>query len=1038
MFSWWASSTEIWPIQDGTDFHFSQFLSEKLRVSEAIRARGHNLAAGNQKTKRKFQARTIIAHMLKKIGPYRVEERLGVGGMGEVYKAYDDRLERTVAIKRIRPDKEEAEDNRERFLREARATARLNHPSIVHVYDIFKDGESLCIVMEYVEGRTLDTLVLEGPLEPSRVLQLGLEIATGLAEAHSKGIIHRDLKVENIILTPEGNAKILDFGLAKPILSNELDDHLTGKGQLVGTSRAMSPEYVGGEAIDHRSDLFSFGVLLYETSTGHSPFKAQNTLATLKQVMVHQQTPASDVNEAVPQELSHLIDRLLAKDPEERPDSAQEVGDSLSLLLGQMSSGSITKPFPTASSVIRGAPSYSSVSATATAPILRSFWQRYRVALVLASLVVLALTAWYFVGLDSEEGIHDQKAPIVVGDFENKTGDETFDDSLELAFRVGLEQSRHAKILSPFQIRAALQRMAKPQDTPIDRTIGLEICEREGARALVIGSIVGVDVYSLTGTVIDPKTGSTLYITPVATAKSRRDLVPAIQTITRDIRANLGESLAAIEKTPPLSKVTTANIEALKAYTLGSARLSSADATVVSEGISLLEEAIRRDPEFAMAYAKLGGKKTTDDQAQAITYLEEAWKYRDRLTESEKLYVQGWLARFNSTQVEEIRIWTILSDLYSNDYHGHFNLGMARWLVQYDFRGAAEAFAQAFGAAAPEYYSVILTRRAHSEIGAGLLDKARTTLDEHQNLIGYPNLEVETIYFLTTRNYEKTFELIGETLENRSAEDSYLIQRGYGWLEQGYLDKALESTLLFQDRFLVSEYNHLPITGRIAELAYRAFANPDSPELTDRIATSRSLIEPWLEEPPSVFHRKLLAMLARIAARHGNVELAQEAIQPVRDYAMSSKHMVLMSYTFLVDAEIHRASGDLKEAKRSIELAIDQAQSIQAMETLAQIAEEMGDLPLSIEAYDWIYTNRSRVFEECIAYNCGSSNVPAWNLSSFHLGRLYEAQGQTVEAKRYFENFISQWQVTEQVPYVEEARQRLEALSQADSLSVVE
>ncbi|MCG8461549.1 MAG: serine/threonine protein kinase, partial [Holophagales bacterium] len=197
--------------------------------------------------------RTYNCAMVEKIGPYRVYERLGVGGMGEVYKAYDDRLDRWVAIKRIRPDREDAEDNRERFKREARATARLNHPSIVHLYGIFQDGDSDCIVMEYVDGKTLDHILNEeGSQDPLRVASLGHEIASGLSEAHANGILHRDLKAENIMITPRGRAKILDFGLAKPILNAELDPVLTGKGQLVGTSRAMSPEYVSGEAVDHR------------------------------------------------------------------------------------------------------------------------------------------------------------------------------------------------------------------------------------------------------------------------------------------------------------------------------------------------------------------------------------------------------------------------------------------------------------------------------------------------------------------------------------------------------------------------------------------------------------------------------------------------------------------------------------------------------------------------------------------------------------------------------------------------------------------
>ncbi len=264
--------------------------------------------------------------MRESIGSYRIEEQIGVGGMGEVYKAYDERLGRRVAIKRIRDGKGETAENRARFQREARATAQVNHDSIVHLYDIFRDGQSDCIAMEYVEGIPLDRLLRGGPLKAAQVASLGHEIADGLAAAHANGIIHRDLKVENVIVTPDGHAKILDFGLARPILD---EDALTGKGQLVGTCRIMSPEYIGGEDIDHRSDLFSLGVLLYEAVTNQSPFKTASTLATLKKVMLHRQTPAHLVNTDVPEDLSSVIEHLLRKDPDERPPDAGTVAREL-------------------------------------------------------------------------------------------------------------------------------------------------------------------------------------------------------------------------------------------------------------------------------------------------------------------------------------------------------------------------------------------------------------------------------------------------------------------------------------------------------------------------------------------------------------------------------------------------------------------------------------------------------------------------------------------------------------------------------------
>ncbi len=268
--------------------------------------------------------------MMEQIGPYRIEEQIGVGGMGEVYKAYDDRLDRWVAIKRIRSDKDdEGGESRERFQREARATARLSHSSIVHLYDIFQDGNSDCIVMEFVEGITLDKLIRNGPLESVQAASLGQEIANGLAEAHTKGIIHRDLKVENVIVTPDGHAKILDFGLARPLLAGDLDTSLTGKGQLVGTSRAMSPEQAQGFRVDSRSDLFSLGTLYYETFTALSPFKGTNHLDTLDRVCNYQQPSVRDCDSALPRKLSALIDRLLEKNPARRPQSADEVVVSL-------------------------------------------------------------------------------------------------------------------------------------------------------------------------------------------------------------------------------------------------------------------------------------------------------------------------------------------------------------------------------------------------------------------------------------------------------------------------------------------------------------------------------------------------------------------------------------------------------------------------------------------------------------------------------------------------------------------------------------
>lgn len=265
----------------------------------------------------------MIPGRTSQIGPYRLEDRLGAGGMGEVWRAWDERLDRSVAVKLIRPESAEDQTTRERFRREARAAAALTHPAIVRIYDVVESGEGEAIVMELVEGELLAKRIARGPLPVEEAVRLGRQIAEGLAAAHRRGILHRDLKAENVIVTPEGEAKILDFGLAKR-LEGETEGSLTHSAAVVGTFRSMSPEQARGMTLDHRSDLFSFGVLLYEMLTGVSPFKGESAPDTLMRICTARQVPVRELRPEVPRELSSLIDHFLEKDPVFRPRSAQE------------------------------------------------------------------------------------------------------------------------------------------------------------------------------------------------------------------------------------------------------------------------------------------------------------------------------------------------------------------------------------------------------------------------------------------------------------------------------------------------------------------------------------------------------------------------------------------------------------------------------------------------------------------------------------------------------------------------------------------
>lgn len=267
----------------------------------------------------------------EKIGAYRVERVLAAGGMGEVLLAWDDGLGRPVAIKRLRPGAGACRNRRERFRREARTAARLDHSAIVRVYELIEQGDELCIVMEFVEGTTLRRALKQGPMPIRLALDLAISLADALTIAHEFDVVHRDLKTENVMFTAESRVKITDFGIAKRLLADEAS--LTKSAVLIGTCRAMAPEQALGEPVDPRSDLFSFGVLLYETLTAVSPFEGNNDLLTLRRLTAEPHRPVRQLRPEIPKALASLIDELLEKSPDRRPQRGADVVTRLVTML---------------------------------------------------------------------------------------------------------------------------------------------------------------------------------------------------------------------------------------------------------------------------------------------------------------------------------------------------------------------------------------------------------------------------------------------------------------------------------------------------------------------------------------------------------------------------------------------------------------------------------------------------------------------------------------------------------------------------------
>ena len=334
------------------------------------------------------------------IGPYEVRGRLGAGGMGEVFLAWDERLGRHVAIKRIRADVDPSADRRRRFRREARAAATLSHPAIVQVHDILEDASGDAVVMEYVEGRSLAEWIGGGGLDAAAVVEAARQVAEGLARAHHSGIVHRDLKAANVMLTEDGRAKILDFGLARILAAG---DSLSQSGALLGTVSSMSPEQASGGEVDARSDLFALGVLLYEMLAGRSPFRGEHVGETLQNVLTATVPPLSALRPEVPPQLSALVARLLEKDPRNRPRSAAEVGRELAEIASLPALAGLGPPSTAVESVASDVATVSAAGTRPTAAAPGAPTERFvrRAVLPAAALVVAAAMAagvWLLAG----------------------------------------------------------------------------------------------------------------------------------------------------------------------------------------------------------------------------------------------------------------------------------------------------------------------------------------------------------------------------------------------------------------------------------------------------------------------------------------------------------------------------------------------------------------------------------------------------------------------------------------------------------------
>ncbi len=545
-----------------------------------------------------------------RLGRYEILAAIGKGGMGEVYRARDTRLNRDVAVK-VLPQAFATESERERFQREARAASALSHPNICAVYDVGEALDHPFLVMELLTGRTLREHIGAKPLDISAALALSLEVVDALDAAHGKGIIHRDIKPANIFVSERGHAKVLDFGLAQQTWPEdtqaETAKRLTQPGSAVGTIAYMAPEQARGQTLDARSDLWSFGVVLYEMVTGSRPFDGPTAPIVFDALLNKAPQPVSERNPKVPAELERIIGKLLEKDRARRYPSAAVLRDDLGLLQ--------TRPSPVAASRKRN-------------PL-----SKYGIAAVAG--LVLAAGGVFFSRQRTQAKPLTDKDVLVLADFVNTTGDPVFDGTLRQALAIQLEQSPFLKIMDDEQVRQDLRLMSLSPGTRITNPIAHDICVRDAAAATIGGSIDSLGKsYVVTLQAIACQGGATLAREQIQ-ADDKAHVLNAVGTAATAMRAKLGESLGSIQKlNRPLEQATTGSLEALQTYTAGFAELSQGRFLAA---VPLFKRAIALDPNFAMAYQRLSTAfSNAGDAGLEAEYKSKAFALIDRVSEHER------------------------------------------------------------------------------------------------------------------------------------------------------------------------------------------------------------------------------------------------------------------------------------------------------------------------------------------------------------------------------------------------------------------
>jgi tetratricopeptide (TPR) repeat protein/predicted Ser/Thr protein kinase len=993
----------------------------------------------------------------KTVSHYRILEKLGEGGMGVVYKAEDLQLERLVALKFLPPHVSSDSEEKARFIHEARSASALNHPNVTTIYEISESPEGLFIAMEYVEGKTLRQIAKDGPLPLKKVLEIGLQVCEGLAMAHEKGVVHRDIKSENIMVTARGQVKIMDFGLAKLKGASKL----TRTGTTLGTIGYMSPEQACGEEVDQRSDIFSFGVVLYELLTGRLPFQGENQAAIVNAIMNEEPQPIARFNTQVTPKIEDVVSKALAKDKEER---YQHIDDLLADLRRERKAleyarsakyAEATKYGQTAGHAVAG---YGSGARAASRPVAPGYRRKVlRVVVPISVAVAVALLLFVFEPFRVELGPQKEAAAkensIAIMYFENLADPDDKDRLGEIIANLlitSLSESKYVNVVSSQRLYDILKLLGREGIKAIDRNTATQVASRAGARWMLLGSILQVEPQLiLTYQLVEVESGQVAASQRI-TGDPGEKIFPIVDRLAIGLKQDL--SLPAAARKEPEASVADLTTGSPEAYRYCLEGRDFGLKMYESEAKASYKKAIDLDSTFAMAYM---GLALVESGAEQRSMIAKALKYSDRATKAEQLQIRGVAAYISGDYREAIKQFDALEAAEPDEKFAPFWKGLIYEVELQEPDPAIRELTKAIEIdplfkAAYNFLAYAYNDAGDFEKSIGAIDKYISMPPEEANpydsrgdlyawngkvdqaIESYRKaLEVKPDFYVSLRKLGDMYVYKGEYAsaescfkELSSGPDKATRSGGRSALGmilvyQGRLDQALRTLDdgLAADRlegyeggFHAGKYfmkTNIYLTKRDFDLA---------------VKEAQAFMGAWRKAYPEdpVYNRHFYCNILTRAGRVGEAQEVAEAIR--RD--ITGKSETYMSSYWVPLARIELARGDPDAALAYLEkaFAIDNSAALfyPYRVDLAEAYLEAGKLGEAVTTLERV---TSRYDEERLRF------APRCVEEHYLLGTAYEASGWTTKAIEQYEEFLMIWKDADPgIPEIEDARQRLARL----------